>query len=148
SYQLRYWRSTFALFVFPGAAGETWRVSQDRIGIDVLALPVFFRIGNRPDRKMEMVVSGARVAGAADKADDIALTHTLTLCEFIGVTVQMRVIKDRLLILADLINRIASALVIRKPQDFSVGRRQHGRFVRGHNVDRVMHPSLRTTVIE
>ena len=53
---------------------------------------------------MQMVIAGACVTGATDISDDIALSHVIAHAEVVGVAVEMRVIKDQLLIAAQLVN--------------------------------------------
>src|SRR5262245_18573069 len=61
--------------------------AQDRVWVDGFTFPVFLRIVGDQDRKMQMIIAGARVAGVTDITDDIALSHVVTHAEAGGIAV-------------------------------------------------------------
>lgn len=83
---------------------------------------------------MQMVIAGACVAGVADIADDIALSRVIAPFETDGVAIEMRIIKDQLLIVAHLINYLAATSVATDPDDLAIGGRQHRSSARDDNV--------------
>jgi hypothetical protein len=93
---------------------------------------------------MEVVITWAGVAGVADISDDFALSHVIAHAEAFSVAVQMRVIKDHLLIGAQLINYLAAEPVAADPDDLAVGGGQHRSPARNHNVYRAMDSSSGT----
>src|SRR5262245_28191711 len=97
---------------------------------------------------MQMVIARARVAGVADVADDVALADVIAHAEVFGVAVEMRVIKDQLLIVANLINYFAAQPVATDPDDLAVGGRQHRSSARDHNVYRAVDPATGTRRVE
>jgi hypothetical protein len=121
---------------------------QQRIRIDVVALPVFFRISNGPDRKMKVAIARARVTGVADITNDIAPARVITRSEIVGVTVEMRVIKDQFLVPTHLVDRVTAGFVPGKPDDLAVVGGQHRGPARGHNVNRAVAPASRTSRVE
>jgi hypothetical protein len=111
--------------------------AQDRVWIDSVAFPQFLRIVwifHGQDRKMQMVIAGARVAGVADISDDISLPHVIAHTEAVCVVVEVRVIKDQLLIVAQLINYLAAESVATDPDHLAAGGGQHRSPARNHNV--------------
>ena len=83
---------------------------------------------------MQMIIAGACVAGVADISDDIALSHEIAHAQAVGVVVEMRVIKDQLLIVTQLINYLAAERVATDPDDLAVGGGQHRSSARNHDV--------------
>ena len=97
---------------------------------------------------MQVVIAGACVAGVADISDDIALSHVIAHAEAVGVVVDMRVIKDHLLIVAQLVNYLAAESVAPDPDDLAVAGRQHRSFARDHNIYRAVDPATGTRCVE
>lgn len=97
---------------------------------------------------MQMVIAGACVAGVADIADDITLSRVIAHFEIGGVAIEMRVIKDQLLIGAQLINYLAAASVAANPDDLAIVGRQHWSSARHDNVYCAMDPSAGTRRVE
>lgn len=117
-------------------------LSQQRIRIDVSALPVTLRIGQDRNRKMEMKISRARITGVANVSDDFPLFQEFPDCETFGVTLQMGVIINELSVTAELINSCAAAFALKKFYDFAVGRSQNWSPGRSGNINGIMDPSL------
>src|SRR5262249_11992528 len=130
------------------ARNASSRIAQERVWIAVIALPVFFRISDGPDRKVQMAIARARVAGITDVADDIALARIITRGNVVGVAVKMRVIKDQLLIIAHLVDRVAPGFVLGKPDELAVGGRQHRSSARRDDVYCAVKSSARTNRVE
>src|SRR5262245_16086434 len=82
---------------------------------------------------MQMVIAGACVAGVTDIADDVALSHVIAHAD-VGVVIEMRVIKDQLLVGAQLINYLAAESVAADPDNLAIGGCQHRSSARDHNV--------------
>jgi len=97
---------------------------------------------------MQMIIAGACVAGVADISDDVALSHVITHAEAVGEAVEVRVIKDKLLIFAQLVNYLAAESVAPDPDDLAVGGRQHAGSARNYNVYRAMDPAPGTRRVE
>lgn len=122
--------------------------AQNRVWVDGFAFPEFLLIGDDRDRKMQMVIAGACVAGGADIADGIALSRIIAPFEAGGVAIEMRVIKDQLPISAQLINYLAAASVATDPDDLAIGGRQHRSSARHDNVYCAMDPPAGTRRVE
>ena len=97
---------------------------------------------------MQMVIAGACVAGVADISDDVALSHVIAHAEPVGVVVEVRVIKDQLLIVAQLVNYLTAESVAPDPDDLAVGGRQHRSPVRDYNVYRAVDTAAGTRRVE
>src|SRR5262245_47633838 len=93
---------------------------------------------------MQMVLAGASVACVADVADDVARLYHIAYAEAVGEAVEVRVIKDQLLILAQLVNYLAAESIATDPDDLAVGGRQHWSSARDHNVYRAVDPAAGT----
>ena len=97
---------------------------------------------------MQMIIAAACVAGVADISDDVALSHLIAHAEAVGVVIEMRVIKDQLLIVAQLINYLAAESVATDPDDLAVRCRQHRSSARDHNVYCAVDPASGTRRVE
>lgn len=97
---------------------------------------------------MQMVIAGACVAGVAHITDDVALSHVITHAEAVGVAIEVRVIKDQLLIVAQLINYLAAEPVATDPDDLAVGGGQHRSPARDDNVYRAVNAAAGTRRVE
>src|SRR5262245_60316379 len=97
---------------------------------------------------MQMVIAGACVAGVADISDDVALSHGIAYAETGGVVVEMRVIKDHLLVVAQLVNYLAAESIAPDPDDLAVAGRQHRSSVRDYNIYRAVDPATGTRRVE
>src|SRR5215813_6905661 len=97
---------------------------------------------------MQMVIAGACVAGVADISDDIALSHVISNAEIVGVVVEMRIIKDQLLVVTQLVNYLAAESVAPDSDDFAVPGRQHRSSARDHNIYRAVDPAAGTRRVE
>lgn len=97
---------------------------------------------------MQMIIAGTCVAGVADVTDDIALSRVIALFEPGGVAIEMRIIKDQLLIVAHLINYLAAASVATDPDDLAISGRQHRSSARDDDVYCAVDPSAGTRRVE
>jgi hypothetical protein len=127
---------------------SSFRAAQDRVWVDGFTFPEFLMIGGDQDRKMQMIIAGARVAGVTDITDDIALSHVVAHAEAGGIAVEMRIIKDQLLVGAQLINYLAAESVATDPDDLAIRGRQHRSSARDHNVYCAVDPAPGTRRVE
>lgn len=107
-----------------------------------------FRIGDSPDRKMQMIISRPGIARVADVTDGVAAMREDAFRDAVGVMIEMRVIKNGAIVRAELIKRDAAAFALKKSDDAPIGGGNDGRIVRRHDVNRIMHAPLRTGIIE
>ena len=85
-----------------------------------------------------MVVTGACVSGVADIRDYLSLMHDGAFSQAIGVMREVRVVKDELLIGAELIDRGAAAFALKELLNLAVSGSKHGSFSSGWDVDCVV----------
>lgn len=97
---------------------------------------------------MEVIVSGAGVAGVADIGNDFSLLRKLTGSKAFGVALQMSVIKHESPIGAELVDRCATAFALEEFDDLAVGSGHNRRSRRRRNVDRVVDAALGARIRE
>src|SRR5215468_5982188 len=88
------------------------RRAKQRVRVDVFAIPIPFRIGHGPDRKMQVAGAMNDAARVAGITDDLAFLREAPFRQAAGVTREMRVVVDRPVVSAHLINRDAAALAL------------------------------------
>ena len=60
-----------------------------------------------------MIVAGACIAGVADVRDHLALFHETAFGEAVGVTREVRIIENQVLVFTELIDRRAAAIAVK-----------------------------------
>src|SRR5688572_24882234 len=114
---------------------------KQREGVDRAALVPFLARLHAVDGEMEVRSARIGVAGVADAADRLSALDLLALGEARRIALQMGVIIDPALVgRADVERDPAAALREEQFLDRSVGRGDHRRSFRSHDVDRVMNP--------
>jgi hypothetical protein len=89
-----------------------------------------------------MAAAGGYVARVANIADDLSLLREETFRQAVGVTREMRVVVDRPVVGAQLINRDPAARALEQLYDLTCGRRYGRRTATRHNVQRIVRASF------
>ena len=89
-----------------------------------------------------MVVTGACVSGVADIRDYLTLPHDVSFSQAIGVVREVRVIKDQLLIGAELIDRCTAAFALKELLNLAVSGGKDGSFSSSGDVDRIVNTAF------
>src|SRR2546430_4370089 len=100
---------------------------QQRIRVDVSALPIFFRIRNQGNREMQMIIPCSGISGIADIGDRLALPDEVSFRQTFGISIQVGVVIDESAVSAQLINGRAATIAVKEFDNASVRRCQNGR---------------------
>src|SRR5438067_11056591 len=112
---------------------------KQRIGVDGRPLPPTLAVAHRIDREMEVRARSAGVAGVADAGDYLPALDLLALGESGRVGREVSVIILPLLVRRGLVNRDPAAAAAEEQfLDRAVGRGDHRRALRRHDVDRIV----------
>ena len=95
-----------------------------------------------------MVVTGTCISGVADVGDHLSLVDDVSFSEAIGVVREVCVVKDQLLIGAELIDRRAAAFALKEFLNLAVSSGKHGSFSSGGNVDRIVNAAFGARGVE
>ena len=93
-----------------------------------------------------MIIPCSGVSGIADIGDSLTLPGEVSFRQTLGISIQVRIVKDEPAISAQLINGRAATIAVKKFHDGSVRGGDHGSSERRWNIDRVMNPPFRTRV--
>ena len=107
---------------------------QERVRVDVLAVPEAFGVGDEPDGEVEVAVVASGVAAVADVAEEFAAPGEAVFGDAVGVAFEMRVIIDGAVVRAELIEGDAAAFAVEEFDHLAVGGGDDGRVARGHDV--------------
>src|SRR6266705_1040958 len=116
---------------------------QQRIGINVYALPVAFRVGGHGDREMKVIIPCSGIAGITDISDCFTLLRQMTLSQAVSVSIEMRVIVDEFAINACLIDRSAATLALKELHNWPVRCRQYTCSLWRGNIDGIVDTTFR-----
>ena len=95
---------------------------------------------------MEVIIAGACVSRVADVTDDFTLPRKLADYQAIGIPSKVSVVKDELLVGAELIDCRSTAFTLEKSYNFSVAGRHDRSSNWGHNIDCVMGTSFQAPI--
>src|SRR5262249_51471112 len=93
--------------------------TKQRLRVDVLPVPISFRVGHGPDREMKVAGAGDDIACIADITDNLALPREISFRQPIGITREMGVVVDGPIIRAHLINSDAAPIAVEQFDDLS-----------------------------
>src|SRR5437870_5837567 len=93
---------------------------------------------------MQMIIPCSGVSGIADIGDSLTLPGEVSFRQTLGISIQVRIVKDEPAISAQLINGRAATIAVKKFHDGSVRGGDHGSSERRWNIDRVMNPAFGT----
>jgi len=91
-----------------------------------------------------MIIPRSSVSGIADIGDSLTLPGEVSFRQTLGISIQVRVVKDEPAVSAQLINGRAAPIAVKKFHDGSVRGGDHGSSERRWNIDRVMNPAFGT----
>src|SRR5689334_20116285 len=91
---------------------------------------------------MQMVIPCSGVSGVADISEGLTLPGEVSFRQTIGISIKVRVIKHESAISAQLINRRAATIAVKKFDNDPVRRGDNSGSERRWNIDRVMNPPL------
>ena len=94
-----------------------------------------------------MIVAGAGVSGVADVSDDLSLPHEIAFGQTIGVTRQVSVVEDQILVSIELIDRDAAAFALKELDDLAICGSEYGSFSRRHDIDCVVYATFRARIV-
>src|SRR5690349_17315567 len=96
------------------------------------------------DRKVEMSVSKAGVAGVADEADRRPLFDLHPFSDAVGSSLQMCVVQNEFPIGCQLVDRDTTTLAVKEFEDLAIRRRDDRRSPWSHDVDRIVNSTFRS----
>ena len=111
---------------------------EDRVRIYRDPIPIPLGVGDLRDRKVQVVIAGAGVAGVADIADHGAAGDELVLLDVFRPLEEVGVVVEIFLIAAQLIDSYPAALAVEEFDDLTVSGGYHGRTAGSHDVDGVV----------
>ena len=91
---------------------------------------------------MQMIIPCSGVSGIADIGDSLTLPRKVPFRQTLGISIQVRIVKDESAVGAQLINGRAATIAVKEFNDGSVRRGDHGSSERRWNIDRVMDPAF------
>ena len=91
-----------------------------------------------------MIIPCYGVSGIADIGDSLTLPGEVSFRQTLGISIQVRIVKDEPAISAQLINGRAATIAVKKFHDGSVRGGDHGSSERRWNIDRVVDPAFGT----
>lgn len=91
---------------------------------------------------MQMVIPGSGVSGVADIGDSFTLPGEVSFRQTLGISIQVRVVKNESAVSAQLINGRAATIAVKEFQDGSIRGGDHGSSECRWNVDRVMNSAF------
>src|SRR5260370_37238798 len=95
-----------------------------------------------------MVIAWTSITGVSHISNDIPLLYVVAFSNSLGVPLEVSVIENKLLIVAQLIDRRATSLAMEQFNDFAVGRCDDRSTGGSGDIDFIMHSTFRPCVSE
>ena len=89
-----------------------------------------------------MIIACSGVSGIANVGDRFTLFGEVSFRQPLGISIQVRVVKDESAVSAQLINGRAATIAVKEFDDGAVRRGDDGGSERRGNIDRVMNPAF------
>ena len=89
-----------------------------------------------------MIISGARVSSIADISDGLTLPGKMSFRQALGVSIQVRIVKDESAVSTQLINGCAATIAVKEFNDRAVRRGDYRSSQWRWNIDRVMYATF------
>lgn len=95
---------------------------------------------------MQVVIPCSGVSRIAYVRNGLALFREVTFSQTFGISIEMRVVVDKLVVSAQLIDRGSASFALKQFHDGSVRSRDYGRPPRRGNINRIMNAPFGTTL--